>query len=80
MPYVPGVPPASADDLLVWVMDQLEQISAEFQETVALELRPSFRPPDKPREGMIVYADGTRWNPGAGKGVYVFEGAIWTKL
>lgn len=29
--------------------------------------------------GMLVIADGTNWNPGAGRGVYVYLGA-WQKL
>lgn len=36
--------------------------------------------PAKPRDGMVVYADGTNWNPGAGAGVYVYRGAAWHLL
>lgn len=36
--------------------------------------------PNKPREGLLVYADGTEWNPGSGKGVYVHNGTTWVKL
>jgi hypothetical protein len=37
--------------------------------------------PDKPRLGMLVFADGTDWNPGGtGAGVYVYTGAAWSKL
>ncbi len=32
------------------------------------------------RKGMIAYADGTNWNPGAGEGVYYYNGAAWVKL
>jgi hypothetical protein len=35
--------------------------------------------PPKPREGMIVKADGTHWNPGSGAGVYCYRGG-WTFL
>lgn len=35
--------------------------------------------PSKPREGMIVKADGTHWNPGSGAGVYCYRGG-WTFL
>lgn len=27
--------------------------------------------PQNPKEGQIVYADGTLWNPGSGRGLYV---------
>ena len=36
--------------------------------------------PAKPRDGDIRYADGSNWNPGAGTGIYWFDGTNWTKL
>lgn len=60
--------------------EELNIIARQFAETTELELRPINAAPDKPREGMIVYADGTHWNPGAGKGVYVRLAATWSKL
>lgn len=35
--------------------------------------------PRKPRKGLIVYADGTNWNPGSGEGIYVYKSA-WVLL
>lgn len=34
------------------------------------ELQILHAAPKKLREGMIVYADGSDWNPGSGEGVY----------
>jgi len=31
--------------------------------------------PEKPDEGVHVYADGIDWNPGGGKGYYEYTGA-----
>ena len=31
-------------------------------------------------EGTVAYADSTNWNPGSGKGLYVYTGAAWEKL
>jgi len=31
--------------------------------------------PTRPRTGLVVYADGTSWNPGGGKGLYEYTGA-----
>lgn len=31
-------------------------------------------------DGMIVAADGTAWDPGGGKGLYMRVGAAWVKL
>ena len=66
--------------LQAWTQRELERLALTLTETIALDLRPVYRAPDKPREGMIVYADGTSWNPGAGKGCYEYRGAAWFKL
>lgn len=42
-----------------------------FQE---LNIEPA---PETRRNGMHVYADGTNWNPGSGRGLYRWEGAAW---
>lgn len=82
MVYVPLPPPENADSSAVarWVMDELQKLSRTLVETTALELRPVTRAPDRPREGMIVFADGTLWNPGAGAGSYEYRGGTWVKL
>lgn len=36
--------------------------------------------PARPQDGMVCYADGTNWNPGAGQGVYVYRGGAWNLL
>lgn len=36
--------------------------------------------PRKPREGMVVMADGTNWNPGSGVGLYRYTGGSWVKI
>ena len=36
--------------------------------------------PTKLRNGLVVYADGTNWNPGSGEGVYAYEAGSWVKL
>lgn len=36
-------------------------------------------PADK-ANGMIVYADGSTWDPGSGAGIYAYEGSSWVKL
>ena len=82
MVYVPSVyrGEASAEELKRYLEYELMAISRNFSETVALELRPIHAEPPKPREGMVVFADGTDWNPGAGKGVYTFLTGAWSKL
>lgn len=36
--------------------------------------------PARPSNGMMVYADGVTWNPGAGVGFYRYDGAAWNFL
>jgi hypothetical protein len=36
--------------------------------------------PDKPRDLMIRFADGSDWNPGSGRGLYQYYGGAWHYL
>lgn len=36
--------------------------------------------PASPANGMLAYADGSGWNPGAGAGVYARQAGAWVKL
>lgn len=82
--YIPNTGPALSDlesvALSEWVQRELEYIAAAFQETPTVRLTVLNAAPAKPRNGMLVYADGTNWNPGSGAGVYAYEGGSWVKL
>ena len=45
-----------------------------------LELQTLHAVPKRLRAGMVVLADGTDWDPGAGAGFYGYYGAAWHKL
>lgn len=67
--------------LLSWLEAELREISAEFNRGVeSILLEEMHTAPDRPRTGMIVLADGTNWNPGAGAGYYGYYGGAWNKL
>jgi len=68
------------ENIEMYLQRELEAISRSLMEMEEVELRPVFAAPPKPREGMIVFADGTKWNPGGGKGVYVYSAGAWSKL
>lgn len=36
--------------------------------------------PLKPVDGLLIFADGVAWDPGAGRGVYAYESGAWVKL
>jgi len=39
-----------------------------------------YAPPKPLKEGMVVLADGTTWNPGSGAGLYLYRGGAWRFL
>jgi hypothetical protein len=80
--YSPKIPPTvnTLNELRDWLQDELRLIAQEFGETTLLNLRPVHREPERPRDGMIAYADGTDWNPGAGVGFYGRQAGAWVKL
>ena len=82
MPYNPGRSGdiTSVDELRQFVQDELEKISKELNETIALDLRTVHQEPKRPRDGMLVAADGSDWNPGAGPGTYEYVGGVWRRV
>jgi hypothetical protein len=78
--YTPEGTPGK-DNLPEYIYREFLRISAEFG--LIAEGRywePRAAAPVKPREGQIVVADGTNWNPGAGKGAYEYRSGAWAKL
>ena len=74
--YTPGPAPGNADD---WVRRELDKVAqASRAASPYIQLQPLAVEPDRPRAGMMVYADP--WNPGAGVGLYAYSGSAWVKL
>lgn len=80
--YVPAPIPNRPDPaaLAQWVLNELKDIANSFKSIDNLRLRIRTAAPAHPQNGMVVYADGTNWNPGAGLGVYAYENGAWVKL
>lgn len=82
--YVPGVPPevqtTELQGVVGWLESELLQISVFLQEQPYVLLTELHVEPSKPRDGMMVYADGSNWNPGSGEGIYARENGSWVKL
>lgn len=66
--------------LLEYVQRENRRIALALAGTLSSELQELHVEPAKRRTGMIVLADGTNWNPGAGRGVYAFYNGAWNKL
>ena len=70
----------SLAEFVRYVYDELQEVSRILNLQHEFILDETHVAPAKPREGMIRFADGTNWNPGAGKGIYGYYGGSWTKL
>jgi hypothetical protein len=78
--YQPGDPPSDPAQLQRFLREEFIKIKAAL-DAVADGFDPvTNAPPDKPRQGMRRYADGTQWNPGSGAGLYRYDGTTWRFL
>lgn len=81
MPYHPTTPPEDSDQVLTsYLIRELRRIGAQFEVVDSIQLPVLHNPPEKPRDGMIVLADGTNWNPGSGAGFYGRSAGAWVFL
>lgn len=82
MVYTPKFPSniTTVDALRQALTSELEKLVQSLPEQEEIVLSPLYRAPDKPRDGMVVFADGTHWNPGSGQGLYERRGGAWVKL
>lgn len=68
-------------DLRNWISNELVRVSNAFttssQTTTLLVLTAA---PAKPQIGQIVFADGTNWNPGSGRGLYYYDSGGWVHI
>ena len=81
MPYSPEVfTGTTMEELRNFTEREFKKIATELGEMTAVELRPVFMEPVRPREGMLVFADGVSFNPGSGRGTYERRSGAWVKL
>lgn len=79
--YRPLPPPADPKDVGQWAMNELLTIARHLADGRDFDLLNTIHAqPSKPREGMVVHADGTNWDPGSGAGRYERVGGAWVKL
>lgn len=82
MSYNPNLMPpiVTVEELRKYVEDEFHRLSQSLNGQTSLDLSPVYREPLRPREGLVVYADGTSWNPGSGAGAYEYRSSAWHKL
>ena len=79
--YTPSILPQDASELSIAIQRELERLSQELRASQPSILLDKINvAPSKPRPGMIVFADGVNWNPGAGIGYYGYKGTAWVLL
>jgi hypothetical protein len=59
---------------------ELARIAGALGTQSVLRLKALHAEPSRYADGMIVYADGSDWDPGSGGGFYGREGGAWVKL
>ena len=76
------IPQTSVEDLARAVTDELQRISEAFRIASfdSINLSERHVPLDKPRDGDVINADGTNYDPGSGKGIYYYNGSTYVKL
>lgn len=75
MSYTMRPPPESKDLTVIfeWLLQELATVSSITQIAEERQVLVFHRAPTKPRDGMLVLADGTDWNPGNGRGYYGYD-------
>jgi len=63
-----------------FIIQEFRQIAANLIEVDGILLPVLYAEPDKPRNGQIVLADGSTWNPGSGAGFYGRSAGAWVLL
>ena len=79
--YVPESVPKEYEELRAYIERELYRVGDSMHgETEAVFLVELHVEPDKPRDGQVIFADGTDWNPGSGAGYYGYRAAAWRFL
>jgi len=82
MSYQPIPPlPHDASDPTRYTYAELLDLAVALSESQPFALLQILNvAPERPRDGMVVAADGTNWNPGSGAGFYGRIGGAWVKF
>ena len=60
-------------ELQAWAIGELRRVEALLNTLADGHIERTYAPPTKLLDGMIRYADGVSWNPGAGRGIYRYD-------
>lgn len=81
--YYPGLPPGNSPGEL-WMYEEMRKVASWLNQPVAssVQLAVLHAAPLKPTDGLVVYADGTDWEPdgASGEGFYGYYNSTWNYL
>lgn len=82
MPYIPTQCPAEVDSegLRKWVQEEFLRVAQATVPVDSVVFKVTNSVPTAVQDGQVVFADGTNWNPGGGRGLYQRTGGVWVKL
>lgn len=78
--YLPRHVPTDEKQIPIFLLQEFQEIAKVLEVLTKGHVEVTFAEPDKLKEGLVRLADGYRWNPGSGKGVYVYYDGGWHKL
>lgn len=76
--FNPADPPADPQQLQRYLREYNSLLSATIDLLARKNFPPTHVEPTKPRDGDPAHADGTNWNPGSGKGLYLYKASTAT--
>lgn len=79
--FIAQTPPDDKDELNEYIQRMFRGVAESVESIIdgrILDIRNSA--PPKPRDAMVVYADGTNWDPGKGEGIYAYINGAWVFL
>lgn len=74
--------PLTLNELTRYVQEELRQIQLAFLniDLQTIKIVELHNEPIKPEDGLIAFADGVDWNPGAGRGLYQYKSNAWHEI
>jgi len=79
--YTPNPVPDNPQDLPQYLLQEFQKIQGALEETPVNFIETTNVAPERIKQGDIVYADGSNFNPGSGEGIYFRNAAgSWIKL
>ena len=79
IPFYRPEPIQSSTDVNRYLENELFKLSRVIDILAAGRVPKRYTAPAKPREGDLVLADGTSWNPGGGAGLYYYNAGAWVR-